>query len=160
MPLTVRELKAIDARMRHVQLQTDTIGRVLDACNQSVAAQLGQLASLSRVQLRTEAISKAMDACNQSVAAQLGQLASLSRVQLRTEAISKATPDPEWPDLEWLLPFGQIAVRALVLTVFLLLIGAIWEEKKDSSPTDAVADIVNLLAIWCALDLWIWKKLS
>jgi hypothetical protein len=190
MPLTVRDLRVAEARWREVhanvdaigqaldawnrsysaklanlarvQLRTDAIGQALETWNRSYSAQLAevtrtwnrsysaQLSGLAHVQLQSAAIGQVLDAWDQSIRDQLSHLVP---ADVQSDAIGQTVPGLERP------PAAQIAIRALVLTLFVLLIAALWEETKDS-PAEAIKGVLELIAMWYALDLWIWRRLS
>ena len=61
-----------------------------------------------------------------------------------SDVVGQAIPGLERP------PAAQIAVRAVVLTAFVLLGAALWEETKDR-PAEAIKGIIELVALWYAL---------
>jgi hypothetical protein len=61
--------------------------------------------------------------------------------------------------VDWLF-FGQLTLRALVLAIFLALVIAVWEEQRESTPAEALLEIVGAFGLWYSVDRAIWNKLS
>jgi hypothetical protein len=136
--------QALDARAK---MASDTIGQALNTWDQGPRA---QLASIGRATYTTDVIGQALRAWDQGVR---DQLSDLVPADVQADAVGQTFPGLERP------PAAQIAIRSLVLTVFVLLIAAFWEQTKER-PAEAIKGVLELVAMWYALDLWIWRKLS
>ena len=133
--------------LANVQLRSAAIGQVLDAWNHGVR---DQLADIGRITYTTDTIRQTLDTLDQAIR---DQNPDLILADMQSDAVGQAIPGLERP------PAAQITVRAVVLMAFVLLGTALLEETKDR-PAEAIKGIIELVALWYALDLWIWRRLS
>jgi hypothetical protein len=167
MAITIRDLRAAEARRRDLQTNSRAAASVIREHHRRISQQMAEAAGIHRISQQMAEIAgsqitatmlapKLREFSRQAeiLAEQLGSPGQPVDGDLHgSEALTRA------PNVDWLL-LSQLTIRATILAFFLALVVAVWEEQADTAPAQALLEIIGALVLWYQIDEAVWKKIS
>jgi hypothetical protein len=166
MAITIRDLRAAEARRRDLQTNAPAAASVIRDYHHRITQQMAETAGIHRItQQMAETAATDIRRTYQTLGLAAEAIRTYRQLQQMTERHSAGTavgPRETVPPIDALVgiapagvdwpPLGRFTLRVLLATVTLALIILVWEEGREDAPAVTLAVIYGLVSGWQQFD--------